>query len=63
MPAQDDSRGETPPKSEKTEANQDEATIRAEEELEDAETAREAMDEALKQGAVPFERVKKDQGP
>lgn len=40
--------------------NTDEATIAAEEALQDAETAREARDEAEKLEAVPYERLKKE---
>ena len=41
--------------------NTDDGTVEAEDELRDAEIDREAMDEALKESAVPWERVKKDQ--
>jgi hypothetical protein len=40
--------------------NTDESTIAAEEALQDAETAREAREEAEKLEAVPYERVKKE---
>jgi hypothetical protein len=40
--------------------NTDEATIAAEEALQDAETAREARQEAEELEAIPFERMKKE---
>jgi hypothetical protein len=40
--------------------NTDEATIAAEEAWQDAETAREARDEAEKLEAVPYERLMKE---
>ena len=46
------------PATEKT--NTDEATIAAEDRLQDAATAREAMEEAEKQNAVPYEHYKKE---
>ncbi len=63
MPASSEPHETVSPKTGGMKSNTDEATIRAEEELQDAETAREAMDEALKQVAVPFERVKEDLEP
>lgn len=63
MPAPNDRHEDASPKAGKTKSNTDEATIQAEEELQDAETAREAMDEARKLDAVPFERLKEDPEP
>jgi hypothetical protein len=43
-------------------SNTDEPTIRAEEELQDAETGREAREEAERLNAVPYGKVAKEGG-
>ena len=62
MSEPDRSTGDEDSKSASTAAGSDDGAVKDDDAFEDAETDREAREEAEKLNAVPYERVKKDEG-